>query len=70
MAKVKPRVKVPKKASVGDVVTIKTIFRTDGEWQALLQAMGLQLKDTGRLFGSENPQTYYISQPNATVAKL
>lgn len=46
------------------------IFRTDGEWQALLQAMGLQLKDTGRLFGSENPQTYYISQPNATVAKL
>lgn len=45
-------------------------FRTDGEWKAMLTAFGLELKETGRLFGDDAPQAFYISTPNATVATL
>ena len=64
MAKVKPRVKVPKKASVGDVVTIKTLISHKME-------TGLRKdKKTGELIPQDIVNAFEAKFNGATVFSM
>ena len=39
------------------------IFRSDAEWRALMSALGLEVVQSGALFGDDNPQHFYIARP-------
>ena len=45
------------------------IFRTRDDWISLLQALELDVRESGELFGSGNPQYYFLTQPRASEAR-
>ena len=43
------------------------VFRTEQDWRSLITALGLTVRETGPLFGSDSPQSFFVTQPTVKL---